>query len=137
MPFVLDESSYRIDKNTFPTAEEAQDRAGEAARILGRPITVYELLNQTLHFAFRVHPDGRVCERNPLPEHVAIEPTAPAVLGYRSRRELFDAIAEVLERQGRFDLAAALDADGEAVAKDGPEFGLRSIVDRLKQEEGV
>lgn len=132
MAYVLDESSYRIDKNAFPTAEEAQDRAAEAARILGRPITVYELLNQTLHFAFRVHPDGRKCERNPLPEHEPIEPTAPAVLG---RRELFDTIAEVLEQQGRFDLAAALDADGEVVAKAGPDAAIRSIVDQLKQDD--
>lgn len=144
--YVLDEASYRIDKNTFPTADEAQDRAAEAARILGRPITVYELLNQELHFAFRVQPDGTKCECNPLPEHEAIEPTAPAVLGrtvttaaskptFRSRRELLDAIAETLEQHGRFDLAAAIDAEDEVVAKDGPEIGLRSIVDMLKQED--
>lgn len=132
MAYVLDESSYRIDKNTFPTADEAQDRAGEAARILGRPVTVYELVNQELHFAFRVHPDGRKCERNPLPEHEPIEPTAPAVLG---RRELLDTVAEVLEQRGRFDLAAALDAEDEAVAKEGPEAALRDIVDQLKQDD--
>lgn len=235
MPYyVLDESSYRTDKNTFPSPDEAKDRAEEAARILGRPVTVYELLNQALHFAFRVHPDGRVCERDPLPQHQAIEPTAPAVLGrvvtaaagqpkklevlrgnkklgawtrdkyqvdavepfedgakltlsklsgqatsarrlvlfvrymkwldkdefnaskgdgvnkvafrvlqrgptvaasYRSRRELLDAIADVLEHSGRFDLAAAIDAEDEAVAKEGPELGLRQIVERLKEEE--
>lgn len=132
MAYVLDESSYRIDKNTFPTTEEAQDRATEAARILGRPVTVYELVDRALHFAFRVHPDGRKCERNPLPEHEPIEPTAPAVLG---RRELFDTVAEVLEQQGRFDLAAALDADDELVAKAGPDAAIRSIVDQLKQDD--
>jgi hypothetical protein len=129
MAYVLDESSYRIDKNTFPTADEAQDRAGEAARILGRPVTVYELVNQELHFAFRVHPDGRKCKRNPLPEHEPIEPTAPAVLG---RRELLDTVAEVLEQQGRFDLAAALDAEDEVV---GADDALSGIVDQLKQDD--
>jgi hypothetical protein len=129
MAYVLDESSYRIDKNTFPTADEAQDRAGEAARILGRPVTVYELVNQELHFAFRVHPDGRKCKRDPLPEHEPIEPTAPAVLG---RRELLDTVAEVLEQQGRFDLAAALDAEDEVV---GADDALSGIVDQLKQDD--
>ena len=33
--YVLDESSYRIDKNTFPTADEAKDRAAEACGGVG------------------------------------------------------------------------------------------------------
>lgn len=113
MPYVLDESSYRTDKNTFPTADEAKERAEEAARILGRPITVYELVSQELHFAFRVLPCGAVDETNPLPEHVPVEP-APVVLGSRKRKpkrrtDLYDTIAETLERSGRADLAAVID----------------------------
>lgn len=114
MPYVLDESSYRIEKNTFPTEEEAKERAEEAARILGRPITVYELAGQELHFAFRVKPCGEVDETNPLPEHVPVEPSAPAVLGEKKRKvverpDLYDTVAETLERAGRADLAAQID----------------------------
>lgn len=136
MPYVLDESSYRIDKNTFPSSDEASDRAAEASRILGRPITVYELTGGELHFAFRVMPDGTVDETNPLPEGQPVEPEAPAVLG---RVELLDTIAETLERAGRPDLAAAVDrdvvAEDEAVAQEGPEAGIRRIAERLKQED--
>jgi len=137
MPYVLDESSYRIDKNTFPTADEAEERAEETARILGRPITVYELVAQELHFAFRVMPDGTVDDTNPLPEHVPVQPSAPAVLGTAKRPELLDWVAETLERAGRPELALAIDreaAEDEAVAVDGPERGVREIVERLKQE---
>lgn len=135
MPYVLDESSYRIDKNTFPTSDEASDRAAETARILGRAITVYELTGGELHFAFRVMPDGTIDETNPLPENEPVEPASPAVLG---RMELLDTIAETLERAGRPDLAAAVDRDAvgdEAVAQEGPEAGIRKMAERLKQED--
>lgn len=134
MPFVLDESSYRIEKNTFPDREEAKNRAEEAARILGRPVTVYELLAQELHFAFRVMPDGSTDETDPLPEHVAVQPEAPAVLGSpRDRRGVLDAVAEALEHAGRPDLAAEVDRENEAVALDTEE-GLRKIADQLKRD---
>lgn len=134
MAYVLDESSYRIDKNTFPTREEAQQRAEEAARILGRPVTVYELLNQELLFAFRVRPCGEVDETNPLPNHEAEQSRAPAVLG---RRAVFDTVADLLEQAGRVDLAAQVDQENEAVALDDPTDGIRKIVDVLKKDPAV
>lgn len=134
MPFVLDESSYRIEKNTFPLREEAKNRAEEAARILGRPVTVYELVAQELHFAFRVMPDGSEDSTDPLPEHVAVQPEAPAVLG---RRQLLDAVADALERAGRPDLAVQVDQDNEAVALDGPDDMTRQIVDELKRDPSL
>jgi hypothetical protein len=140
MPYVLDESSYRIEKNTFPTAEEAKNRAAEAARILGRPVTVYELIAQHLHFAFRVMPDGSVDQTEPLPVHIPVKPSAPAVLGRRvtarsskPKGRLLDAVAEALEAAGRMDLAAEIDK--EAVAKDSLDEGLRAIVDELKRSD--
>lgn len=141
MPYVLDESSYRIEKNTFPSEEEAKDRAEEAARILGRAITVYELLNQELHFAFRVMPDGSVDKTNPLPEHEPVEPAAPVAIGSAEPEaagsvqwiDLFDAIAETLEQSGRPDLAAEIDR--EAVATDGPDESIKKMVYELKKSE--
>ncbi len=118
MPYVLDESSFRVDKTVFPTAEEAEQRAAEAARIVGRPIAVYELVDQELGFAFRVMPDGTRDETQPTvdvpPGHVE-EPSAPAILG-RTRDAVmfdeatFDSIAEVMEQAGRLDLAAEVDS---------------------------
>ena len=64
--FVIDEASFRIDKTSFPTSDEAEKRAGEAARMLGRAINVYELVGGELPFAFRVMPDGTVETENPL-----------------------------------------------------------------------
>jgi len=108
MPYVIDESSYRIDKTNFPTSEEAERRAGEAARMLGRAINVYELLAGELHWAFRVLPDGSVEESNPLePEQSGevVEEGMP-VLG---ELEVLDQVAEVLEQKGKLGLAAAVD----------------------------
>lgn len=135
MAYVLDESSYRIEKNTFPTREEAHQRAEEAARILGRPVTVYELLNQELHFAFRVRPCGEVDETDPFSHHEAEPVLSPAVLG--RRQALLDAIAEALEQAGRPDLAAQVDCENEAVAIDSPDDGIRKIVDDLKNDPTI
>ena len=131
MPFVLDESSYRIDDNTFYSRDDARVRAANAADKLGRPVTVYELVAQELHFAFRVMPDGTVDETDPLPEHVAEDPVSPAVLGYRHDLDL---IAEVLEQSGRPDLAAEIDRENEAMATEGPEVGIRNIAEQLKRD---
>ena len=112
MPYVLDESSFRIDKTVFPTDDEAKQRAGEAARILGRPISVYELNAGELHFAFRVMPDGETDEEQPTVDPQpgdTIEPSAPAVLGRTRHAIMFDSVAQVLEDAGRPDLAAAID----------------------------
>lgn len=130
MPYVLDESSYRLAKNTFSCREEARISAESAAVRLGRPITVYELVAQELHFAFRVMPDGSVDQTDPLPNHIAVEPSAPAVLG----SPVLDEVAEVLEQQGRFDLAAAIDEANEALAVDGPDVGIGKIAKLLKQD---
>lgn len=111
MPYVLDESSYRVDKTVFYDEADAKQRAEEAARILGRPVNVYTLENRELHFHCRVLPDGTVEETNPLTEAPEghEEPThSPAVLGRLSVRTA-DAVAQVLERVGRLDLAAQVD----------------------------
>jgi hypothetical protein len=107
MPYVLDESSYRIDRNHFPSKGEAQDRAAECARILGRSVSVYELVGQKLLFAFRVLPDGKIDKTNPLVDHKPIEPESPVIVGQALAR--LDEAAEFLENAGRFDLAAAVD----------------------------
>ncbi len=104
--FVIDESSLRIDKTSFPTSEEAEQRAAEAARIVGRAINVYELQEGVLNFAFRVLPDGTVEKDNPLSDAEPgdqIEPAAPVALGEAIAK--FDQIAEDLESRG--DLATA------------------------------
>jgi len=114
MPYVLDESSYRVDKTVFPTADEAEERAAEAARILNRPITVYVLQNQVLDFAFRVLPDGTRDQDNPTvdaPSGVVVDNPAPAVLGRRAA--VLDTVAEFLERRGHVRLAAYVDSLNE------------------------
>jgi len=108
MYYVIDESSYRIDKTSFASSEEAESRAAEAAKILGRAINVYALQAGELNFAFRVMPDGTVEDVNPLTEPQAggeqIEPTAPVALG-----AIFDEVSEALESAGQLKLAAAVD----------------------------
>lgn len=131
MPFVLDESSYRVDKTVFPTAEEAEQRAAEAARVLGRAINVYELLDQMLNFAFRVLPDGSVEEDNPLtdPATENVAPTSPAVLG-----TVLDDVAEVLEQRSSLDLAAEVDAFAEVIT--APEASIMMTAsDDLKRKQ--
>ena len=141
MPYVLDESSYRTADNTFYTEDEARSVAHQAAEQLGRPVTVYELAAQELHFAFRVMPDGTVDTTDPLPEHQAIEPSSPAAIGRvataatkpSGRQSFFDTVAEALEQAGRYDLAAAIDEESDASA--GAEDGIRWMVDRLKSHD--
>ena len=113
MYYVIDESSFRIDKTSFPSAEEAEARAGEAARIVGRAVNVYALQAGELNFAFRVLPCGTVEETNPLTEPQAggqeIEPAGPVALG------VFDRVAEALETAGQVKLAAAVDQQATKV----------------------
>lgn len=110
MTYVLDESSFRVDKTVFSTAQEAEQYAAESSRALGRPIAVYELADQQLGFAFRVMPNGTRDETQPTvevpPGHVE-PPQAPAVLGNRLAH--YDATAEALERRGHLRLAAEVD----------------------------
>lgn len=119
--WIIDESSYRTDKTAFPTEEEAIQKAGEAARILGRPIAVYKLMAQDfaaenthptydsrLQHAGRVHPDGTWEEGDsPLAQHEAVQPTAPAVLGMVIAE--LDAVAEELEAAGERELSTEVD----------------------------
>jgi len=141
--FVLDESSYRLEKNAFETEEEAKQFATEAARILGRPITVYQLVAQELMFAFRVLPDGStdMTDLSDVESGETVEPATQVVKGMVTAsasmddRDLFDAIAETLERAGRADLAAQVDREAEeeeANAKpDGPEKAIERVARRL------
>lgn len=132
--YVIDESSFRIDKTSFPTADEAKQRAGEAARILGRAINVYELLAGELHFAFRVMPDGGVEDENPLTAPEAggyqIEPAAPVALG---ELEIFDGVAEALEAAGQLRLATQVDI--EAKRREGALAGVAAIAAQLKRTD--
>jgi hypothetical protein len=136
MPYVLDESSYRIDKTMFPTIEEAKQRAAEASRILGRAIAVYELTAGELNFAFRVMPDGSVEETQPTVEHQSPEPDSPVALGSVPRKRhvdvigRLDEIATVLELAGRPDLASVVDR--EAFARTRPSAGVANLARQIK-----
>lgn len=134
MPFVLDEASYRIDKNSFPTAEEAEQRAGEAARILGRAVNVYELIGGELLFAFRVMPDGAVERENPLDDPMPgteIKPASPAVLG--SVLDQIDVLADDAELNGQLGLSTSLDHLHSRIEA-GDHEGVKEIARKIKEE---
>jgi len=135
--YVIDESSYRIDKTAFPTKEEAEQRAAEAARILGRAVNVYELLAGELHFAFRVLPDGNPDMNNPLDtDHSGdvIKTESPAVLGTAFERVLaeLDDLAEKLELQGNTDLSLQVDKAVAHARKTGNIDGASVLAAKLK-----
>jgi hypothetical protein len=134
--YVIDESSYRIDKTSFPTAEEAEQRAGEAARIVNRSISVYELLEGELHFAFRVLPDGAVEKDQP-----TVDPDSGDQITqeYHILGEVvaeLDSITEALEAKGAVALAARVDRVVHQLSTREPSPGLRRLVASLKNAEG-
>lgn len=118
--WVIDESSYRIDKTAFADKQEAIQKASEAARILGRPISIYNLVEQDfsatnthpsydnrLQHAGRVHPDGSwEAGENPLENGEAVQPTG-TVLG--EVIAALDEIAVELDDLGEDELASDLD----------------------------
>jgi len=127
--YVIDESSYRVDKTNFPTLEEAQQKAGEAARILNRPINVYQLSAGELNFSVRVMPDGGIEHENPLTNPGptdTIGPTMPSL----GKVQVLDEVAEVLEQAGKPDLAAKVDAEAHTF-KNAPR-GTAAVAHRLK-----
>jgi hypothetical protein len=136
--YVIDESSYRIDKTSFPTKEEATQRAAEASRILGRAINVYELLSGELHFAFRVMPDGTTDSTNPLDPQVGgeeIKPASPAVLGSFGRTlAILDDLAETFEARGNVDLAVKIDKAAAHARKTGNFNAASILAARVKAE---
>lgn len=130
--FVIDESSYRTDKTSFPTAEEAQQRAAEAARIVNRPINVYQMQEGALNFAFRVMPCGDVEYDQPTVEPETgdqIEQEYP-VLG-EVVKEL-DSITEALEAKGATELASRVDRVVHKLTSNRVSPGVRSLVKRMK-----
>lgn len=151
--FVLDESSYRVDKSAFETQDEAKQYAAEAARILGRAINVYELLNGELMFVFRVRPDGSTDTINlsePMPDSTlppatqvvkgrnrSSEPSGSAARAAKARdRALLDNVADALERAGRTDLAAHVDFHNAGVtsATHGIDDGITRLARALKDK---
>lgn len=153
--FVLDESSYRIDKTNFPTREEAEQKAGEAARILGRAISVYTLINGELLLSFKVNPDGTVsyddATHDPMKEETVDQPTTPILgdvdvgdLGKMikddiSGEEMFDEVAEIMEKAGRPDLAAVVDSETRRISSDANPIGKpqSTIMDYLRKNPKV
>ena len=133
--YVIDESSFRVDKTSFPTAEEAEQRAAEAARIKGQAVNVYELIGGELHFAFRVMPDGSTENENPLTDPASgdmIEPATEVALS--SREEILDQVAESLETIGEVDLAAAVDRErAKSPKKRPPHKGVAGIAAKLME----
>ncbi len=129
--FVIDESSYRIDKTAFPSEEEAEQRAAEAARILGRSINVYELLEGELHFAFRVMPDGSTEKENPLitepGDDTQVEAPNHAILG---KLDILDEVAETLEGAGQVQLASRVDEERSRISS-SPQRGHAGIASKL------
>lgn len=129
--YVIDESSYRIDKTSFPSAEEAEQRAGEAARIVNRAISVYEMLEGELHFAFRVMPCGKVETDQPTVDPdsgdqiVQEYPVLGAVVA-----EL-DLITEELEAKGAVQLAARVDRVVGKLTADRVSPGVKMLVASL------
>lgn len=125
--YVIDESSYRIDKTSFPTAEEAEQRAGEAARIVNRSISVYELLEGELHFAFRVMPCGEVAHDQPTvnPDSGDQITQEYPVLG-EVVAEL-DSITEALEAKGAVALAARVDRVVGKLSVDRMSPGIKKL----------
>lgn len=130
--FVIDESSYRIDKTSFPTAEEAEQRAGEAARILNRAINVYELLEGELHFAFRVLPCGDVETEQPTVDPDTGDQIVQEypVLGDITAE--LDLITEELEAKGATELAARLDRVVHKLTAEKTAPGIRKLVASLR-----
>jgi len=208
--WILDESSYRIDKTNFPNREEAEQKAGEAARILGRPISVYQLLKGELIFDFKVLPDGSISKNDstiePVKDETVKNPPSTPILGspeqlktpywhnhdYRhylrdlhahdpkkyqdlkkalekagldpmgsspqheaiiekfvgtkvqssatpilGKRELLDDVAAVLEKAGRMDLSALVDAEHEVTANPRDSIKMLTVFPRMDGSYGV
>lgn len=120
MRYVLDTSSFRTDKTSFFTPEEAEERAGEASRILNRPINVYELEAGELLFTFRVMPDGSVEKENPLSDQEAGGAEIDSEVPVLGSAELLDVVAEIMEAEGKIELAAVVDAQRAQITQPLP-----------------
>lgn len=138
MSYVIDESSYRVDKTNYPTSEEAEQRASEAARILGRAVNVYELAAGELHFAFRVMPDGSTQKENPLTDTEPgsqVEPAGPVVMGSLEQALAdLDEAAEKVEQQGNLELATEIDRAAQHARETGNVSGAAVLAAKLKAE---
>jgi hypothetical protein len=136
--FVVDESSYRIDKTVYPTCDEAIVVGLESARILGRRVNVYQLEEGVETFFGHAMPDGTFEKKevNELAEparNQEIQPVAPVAIG-KAQNHLggmtmaagfgklnqiiatLDVISEALESRGEFELALAVDEQADKLS---------------------
>jgi len=122
MPFVVDESSYRIDKTAYPTRDEAVNVGLESARILGRRVNVYQLEDGVETFIGHAMPDGTFDEKavNELAEpnrNQDIPPVAPVAIGATDQWSIVVPIndndrAKIDKILGKTILATERDAGG-------------------------